>query len=231
MSTPPVSPTHLATFRTCPRQYQAKYVTKELPYVETEATRYGIRWHAAIEARLKSKIPLPEEFAGMESLAQSVEEMPGQLYVEEKMAIVRDGRPTTWKGDTTWLRAVLDCVKVNFDERHAVLLDWKTGKYRPNFTDKEEEQLLVNSLLIMQVFKNIDTVYASAVFTAARTVWPESGPLVFHKADRDELYGRFLPTVARLEAAYESNVWNPRPNGLCKEYCGVTSCVHNGKNP
>jgi hypothetical protein len=32
-----------------------------------------------------------------------------------------------------------------------------------------------------------------------------------------------------MEDAWRSEVFNPRPSGLCKRYCDVVSCVHNGR--
>jgi len=34
--------------------------------------------------------------------------------------------------------------------------------------------------------------------------------------------------LAAREEAYNSNVWNPIANGLCKRFCGVWDCPHNG---
>lgn len=39
-----------------------------------------------------------------------------------------------------------------------------------------------------------------------------------------ELHG----LLSALETAYQSDVWNPRPNGLCRKWCNVTSCPHQG---
>ena len=33
----------------------------------------------------------------------------------------------------------------------------------------------------------------------------------------------------RLEAAHETNVWNPKPNFTCRKFCLVKECEHNGR--
>ena len=34
---------------------------------------------------------------------------------------------------------------------------------------------------------------------------------------------------SRLQAAHDNDVWNPKPSGLCKAWCPVLSCSHNGR--
>jgi len=35
--------------------------------------------------------------------------------------------------------------------------------------------------------------------------------------------------TGRLDAAYETNVWNPKQNFTCRAWCPVTNCKHNGR--
>ena len=46
---PPQSHSSLSTFETCPRQYEARYILKTLPYQETVATAWGNAAHDALE--------------------------------------------------------------------------------------------------------------------------------------------------------------------------------------
>jgi hypothetical protein len=43
----------------------------------------------------------------------------------------------------------------------------------------------------------------------------------------------FIPQLydvaSGLQRAVRANVWPPRPSGLCKKHCGVTSCEYWGK--
>ncbi len=48
MSRVPASPTSLGTFLTCPRQFQAKYITKEVVFQPTEASLFGDRGHKGL---------------------------------------------------------------------------------------------------------------------------------------------------------------------------------------
>ena len=44
------------------------------------------------------------------------------------------------------------------------------------------------------------------------------------------LWDKWMADYARMEKAFEVDVWNPRPSGLCKRHCVVTECIHNGNN-
>jgi len=39
----------------------------------------------------------------------------------------------------------------------------------------------------------------------------------------------WLDATDSLETCLEKNVWNPRPNFTCKNFCAVTDCLHNGR--
>jgi hypothetical protein len=50
------------------------------------------------------------------------------------------------------------------------------------------------------------------------------------EADQQGIYWmRWLDDTARLEKSIELDVWNPRPNFSCKNWCAVKDCTHNGK--
>ena len=52
----------------------------------------------------------------------------------------------------------------------------------------------------------------------------------FSQYDESILWRPWLDETHRLEKAYELDVWNPRPNFSCKEWCPVKDCAHNGKS-
>jgi hypothetical protein len=43
------------------------------------------------------------------------------------------------------------------------------------------------------------------------------------------LWNRLLPEVKKMEQAYVTLDYPPKPNGLCRNYCPVKSCPHHGK--
>jgi hypothetical protein len=51
----------------------------------------------------------------------------------------------------------------------------------------------------------------------------------FTTDDSKVLWTKWFEDTGRLEKAVELDVWNPRPNFTCSQWCAVKDCVHNGK--
>ena len=45
-----------------------------------------------------------------------------------------------------------------------------------------------------------------------------------------DLWMKWRDAYASMQAAADTDVWNPRPSGLCRQHCSVLECAHNGKN-
>ena len=44
-----------------------------------------------------------------------------------------------------------------------------------------------------------------------------------------ELWAKWIGDFKRMKKAFEVNVWNPNPSGLCRRHCVVLECAHNGR--
>jgi hypothetical protein len=44
-----------------------------------------------------------------------------------------------------------------------------------------------------------------------------------------DLWKKWLIEYAKVEKAFEVDVWNAKPTGLCRAHCVVLECLHNGK--
>ena len=64
-------------FDTCPRKYEGTYVTKEVPYTETEATIYGTELHKAAEDYIGEGTPLNSKFAWLQATLDRLNAIPG----------------------------------------------------------------------------------------------------------------------------------------------------------
>jgi hypothetical protein len=40
---------------------------------------------------------------------------------------------------------------------------------------------------------------------------------------------KLFEEVDQLDMAYKEDVWNPKENFTCRQWCPVVSCPHNGK--
>ena len=70
----------------------------------------------------------------------------------------------------------------------------------------------------------IKKVKASLLFVISKDFIKEDFNIEYGLSIFSELSG----LLTAREAAYNNDVWNPRPNGLCKKWCKVQSCPHNG---
>ena len=130
-------------YENCPKRYYHQRVTKEVKDTGSDATIYGERIHEALEHRLADKVELPTESEAYEPLCKSIEDMGGTLQVEQKLTLTENLTPTTWWEKDAWLRSILD-VLILFDDK-AIVMDWKTGKRRPDFSQLEMFALQVFS--------------------------------------------------------------------------------------
>ena len=44
------------------------------------------------------------------------------------------------------------------------------------------------------------------------------------------LWPKWYTGFDTMKKAYETDVWNAKPSGLCKQHCVVTECIYNGRN-
>lgn len=216
--------TSISEYYNCPRKMHEKRILKMHPFVETEATRYGNRLHKAFENRIKYGRALPDEFAVYEPLMESVENTPGDKFVEMKLGIDKKGQPTKFFGNDVWFRGAGDLVIVDHENRIGFYYDWKTGKsFKPQYI--ESEQLRDNALMMFAHFPDIDTVYAALMYTQHDKMFPEDGPMEYKRADFDTYMDSLLNEAAPVEESLKTGEWPENPNPLCG-WCPCTTCPH-----
>lgn len=229
----PQSPTSVATFNTCPKQYQAKYITKEITFQPNEATERGTRWHKQLEDRLRDKLSLPHETAHFEPFIRRLELMKGEKRAEEKLAIDANFNPCEYK--KRWYGGTADVIVINHEDRKAVIFDYKTGKVKDN--EDFRKQLTTYALMAFAAYPHINQIKVAYLFLDAMQYSPivngKKG-LTFFRKDLIEMKSDLSFNVERIARATERNEWLPNPGGLCrpnkptvnggKPWCQVKSC-------
>jgi hypothetical protein len=212
MKMPPWSYSGLTSFETCPKRYYHIKIAKDVIDAPGEAATWGSTVHKYIEDRLRDKTPLPTSVANLEALVAPIEAKPGRKLIEYQMAVDATLAPAPWDSAAAWCRGIVDVGVVAESSDKAVLLDWKTGKRKP-----DSDQLMLFAAL---AFAHIDTL--NVVKTGF--VWVKSGEFdgqTFKRTEAPVIWQRFAPRVKRLELAYESGSFPPRPSGLCRKHCPV----------
>ena len=73
-------------------------------------------------------------------------------------------------------------------------------------------------------YEELERIKTSLLFVVAKEFIRED----FHRDHGLTVFSELDGLLTHRETAYNSNTWNPRPNGLCKKWCKVFSCPHNG---
>ena len=210
---PPWSYTALTAFETCPRRYYLTRVAKQVTEPPTEATIWGNRVHTAIEHRLQSKAPLPDYLSTYEPMIAALVKKNGKKIIEERFTLDKNFRPTTWTAPTAWCRGVVDAGIVG--SKNAVILDWKTGKRKP-----DSSQLKLFAALTFAHYPWVERVATGFVWLKENSLDQE----VFTRSQIPEIWQEFVQRVRRLEIAYADQKWQASPSGLCAKWCPCTSC-------
>lgn len=204
-------------YENCPKRYYHQRIRKEVQDKGSDATIYGERIHEALEHRLESKVDLPKESEGYEVLCRGIEKTArgGTLLVEQKLTLSEDLTPTGWWDGDAWVRSILDVLVLHNDT--AVVMDWKTGKRRPDFT-----QLELFALQVFSHFPDIDKVKSS--FLWLKDMQMDSK--IYYRDELGSMWGKLLQRISRIEQSLAHDKWPPKPSGLCN-YCPAKNiCVY-----
>jgi hypothetical protein len=234
---PPQSHSSLNLFETCPRQYEARYILKTLPYEETVATAWGNAAHKAAEDFILSggRVAFPDQRHPengkslkeyqwcAEAVMERAAKRGGELLVERSMAVTRDKQPTDFWSSDAWLRGKIDVTILYPDRGEAEILDWKTNAKKK--TDPAQTKLYCAATFAEYPW--VETTKAGFVFLNFPDAFDR--PTVFPRFHAPALWRGFEDKFAQLQDAYNSGVFPPKPSGLCRQWCGVTTCEFYGR--
>lgn len=196
-------------YENCPLRYYHQRVKKSVVDKGGEASQYGERIHEALDKYLKGEGELTPETADYEDLVDAINKMAegGVLLTEQKLTLNIELEPTEWFAKDAWMRSILDILVIK--GAHAFVLDWKTGKRRPDFTQLE--------LFALQVFAHYPDVHT----VSSGFIWLKDSAMDKETYTRDKsktMWQGLLGRIHRIEQSYQSDNWPAKPSGLCR-YC------------
>lgn len=219
MSAAPWSFSKMKAFETCPKQFYHVNVLKQFPFQETEAMRYGTEFHKAAEEFMRDGTPIPGKFAFAAKALESLRAKPGEKICEQKLGLTENLDPCSFFAKEVWFRGIADLIILDADS--AWVVDYKTGK-SARYADKGQLELM--ALAVFKHYPQVKRVRAGLLFVIANDLIKDS----YEVSAEAIMWGKWLADYGRMQKAFETNVWNPRPSGLCKRHCPVTECPHNG---
>jgi hypothetical protein len=211
----------LKNYETCPKRHYE--IDLQKAFAEKQEAGgpldYGKRVHEALAAALKNKAPIADaDLSYLQPWADRVLAGPGRILVEQKYAITRQFQPTAYFAPNVWYRGVGDVVQIA--EPVAFVLDWKTGKIKV-----DSVQLMLMAQCIFAHFPAVQKVRSEFVWLQEDCTTPE----YYTRQDVADAWFGLLERVGAMENAAKTMTYPPKPSGLCRNHCVVTSCPFHGK--
>lgn len=216
----------ITLFDQCPKKYYHLRVAKDIKEPESEAMLYGTAVHEAAEQYMRDGTPIPEKFAYMEPYLAKLKAIPGEKLCEHKMGLkrTREGMvPCGFFDKDVWFRGIADLLILDREKKEARVIDYKTGK-SARYADPK--QLALMAACVFFHFPEIERVRAGLLFVVSK----EFIPVDFAVKNRHDIFIKLDEILVARDAAYTTNVFNPKQNFSCKQWCPVLNCAHNGRN-
>ena len=205
--------TALEDFINCPKSYYEKRIAKSVVEAESEQMRWGNYVHKQFETHLRDNTPLDPQLDSHQKFLTLLRELPGTPSYERKVAFDRAVQPCTYFAPAVWWRGIIDFTVVNGTT--ARIVDYKTGKKHEKF-----QQLKLFALHTFAANPQVNQVAVQFYWTQAHITSTE-----FYTRDQIPwLWSWFIPHLKQYREAFATNVWQPRPSGLCNGWCPVTTC-------
>lgn len=235
---PPQSHSSLGVFELCPKQYYHKYIARDVKFQPSYDSQWGDEAHQHLENFVKAQgnYVIPDrrhEKTGQsmrdyqwsaEVIMERAARRGGYVLAERQFGLTHDHDTADYWDKGCWLRGKIDVTVIYPKLREAEVFDYKTGKRKD-----DPDQCVLYSASAMVDYSNVDVVRAAYVWLKEPPNTAISKPLVYQRTELPKLFGLFDHKYTQLADAYQSGVFPPKPNGLCRQWCDVASCEFYGK--
>jgi hypothetical protein len=203
----------LKQFINCPRQYDEVKLKKNYEVKVSQQMQYGTDVHRALEEYVRDGVQLPTFYLKFKNVIDVLLEIPGKRYVEYKMAMREDKTTCGFLSGDYWVRGIVDLMIIDGDT--AFIVDYKTGSNKY----PDVKQLRLMALMTFAHFPEVNVIKSGLLFIAHNSFISED----YTRSRIDNYWNSFLPDLARLKMASDTNVWVANPTPLCG-WCPVKTC-------
>lgn len=224
----PISPvkswsfSRYSDYRLCPAKFKYKHLDK-LQEPKNPAMERGDLIHKLAEKFIKGMLPakLPPELKlfgpEFKELRAMFKKISQSMVVEDSWATTKDWGETTWNDwANCWLRLKVDCA-FHDDDVTLRIVDWKTGKFRPEKNEEYVEQLELYALVALLFHEHIQRVIPELAYLDEGSTYPsgstDEAALVFTRDDIPRLKQLWERRVGPM---FRDTIFAPRPNNLCR---------------
>jgi hypothetical protein len=221
----------LKNYETCPKRHLEIDILKSVKEEEGDGLAEGNRVHDVL-AKAVMGAPLPEDDACYQKWVDKARAGIGnpnvEVRVEQELAFSEYFLAAPWfkKRPTDlepWFRGKIDVLKIvkTPEGWAALVLDWKTGKIV-----EDSVQLALFAQCVFIHYPMVEKIRTEFVWLKDDCTTRED----FNRQEMPELWAELNPRLKHLIHASQTGEYPPKPGGLCKRYCPVATCAHNGAN-
>lgn len=204
-------------YQQCPLKFKFQTIDK-IWEPKNDAMKRGADLHDLASGYIKGALPkLDASFALFEPLfnhlrKQFKKKISG-MVVEDNWAFRKDWSETQWNDWAgCWVRLKLDAAYHESDDV-MIVIDWKTGKFRPAENEAYVEQLELYALAALLLHPHLKEVWPQLVYTDQGLIYPPADkPLIFVRADAPRLQKLW---EKRVRPMMSDTQFAPRPNDKC----------------
>ena len=213
----------LSQFETCPKQFWHMRIKRDFKDSGNENSEFGKHVHDSIAKYFLKGTKLPTDIVYVKPIVDVYKKAAfRETMIELKLAINPKFKPVAWMGHDVYCRAIVDAAFVQGPR--ALLVDWKTGKMKP---DSEATQLKLSAVMFMLHEEEVEDV-------TMRYVWLLNGgkttTFKMSRKDIPAVWNELAPRLKRYQHAHAHDDFPANPSGLCRKYCPITTCPYHGGN-
>jgi len=203
----------LKDYINCPKQYHEVKVLQRFVKKVSQQMLYGTQVHKALEDYARDGTELPKFYQKYKPQVDALLGIPGERYLEYKMAMDDALKPCGFDAPEYWVRGIVDLMIVDGDT--AFIIDYKTGSNKY----PDPKQLKLMALMAFAHFPQVNHIKAGLLFVAYNSFLTEE----YKRDDIQMLWNAFKWDLERLHISARDNNWPATPTALCR-WCPVVTC-------